>query len=221
MSGALEKAFLTFENAEGRLSCLFNPDSISLTASNKWEGDARPGKSAPDMKFGGQESRKLSFTLWFDTTDDGSPASNYTDELLRRMEIDPDLPGYDDVNKNGRPPWAQFHWGQTFPSFRAVITEAKISFEYFSADGVPLRAKVELSLTQALHERGFPRQNPTSGTPRPHRTHRVQRGETLDRISARYYGDSTQWRALAVANGIEDPLAIRPGSVIGIPKLDG
>jgi len=65
----------------------------------------------------------------------------------------------------------------------------------------------------------FTRQNPTSGTPRPHRVHRVQRGETLDRISAKYYGDSTRWRLLADANGIEDPLGIRPGSLITVPQL--
>ena len=60
-----------------------------------------------------------------------------------------------------------------------------------------------------------------TGTPRPHRVHRVQPGETLDRISARYYGDSTRWRQLAIANHIEDPLTIRPGSLLSVPKLDG
>ena len=52
-------------------------------------------------------------------------------------------------------------------------------------------------------------QNPTSGTPKPNRTHQVQVGDTLDRISARYYGDSTQWRAIAGANGIADPFDSR------------
>jgi nucleoid-associated protein YgaU len=48
--------------------------------------------------------------------------------------------------------------------------------------------------------------------------HRVQPGETLDRISAKYYGDSTRWRELARANGVEDPLAIRPGALLNIPR---
>jgi nucleoid-associated protein YgaU len=46
----------------------------------------------------------------------------------------------------------------------------------------------------------------------------VQRGETLDRIAARYYGESTRWRDLAVLNQIEDPLALRPGSLLSIPR---
>jgi nucleoid-associated protein YgaU len=44
-------------------------------------------------------------------------------------------------------------------------------------------------------------------------------GETLDRISAQYYGDATRWRALANANGIEDPLSVRPGSLLVIPEI--
>jgi nucleoid-associated protein YgaU len=43
-------------------------------------------------------------------------------------------------------------------------------------------------------------------------------GETLDRISARQYGVSTMWRLIAEANGINDPLALRPGAFLNIPK---
>jgi nucleoid-associated protein YgaU len=48
--------------------------------------------------------------------------------------------------------------------------------------------------------------------------HRIQKGETLDRISARHYGDSTKWRLIAEANGITDPLTLRPGAFLSIPK---
>jgi nucleoid-associated protein YgaU len=106
-------------------------------------------------------------------------------------------------------------------SFKAVIAELEMTFTYFSSTGVPLRASMRLVLQQYEQSDAFGPQNPTSGTPRPHRVHRVQPGETLDRIAARYYGDSTRWRALASANGIQDPLALRPGGLLSIPKLDG
>jgi len=64
----------------------------------------------------------------------------------------------------------------------------------------------------------FGPQNPTSGTPRPHRVHRVQPGETLDRIAAAHLGDATSWRVIAQANGIEDPLAVKPGTLLAIPE---
>jgi nucleoid-associated protein YgaU len=77
---------------------------------------------------------------------------------------------------------------------------------------------MELELRQFEPSNAFGPQNPTSGTPRPHRVHRVQPGETLDRISARYYGDPTRWRDLALANDIEDPLGLRPGSLLSVPQ---
>jgi hypothetical protein len=220
-----EKAFLKFERSSEPLECLFNPETIVIKKSNQWgapddsggKKKTQPGKSAPQLMFKGQESGTLSFSLVFDTTDSGKPVTNYTNKLLSYMEIDTTLPGTDPKKNNARPPWVQFHWGHLY-SFPAVITSADITFDYFSSSGVPLRAKVNLSLVQYRKSGAFTKQNPTSGTPSPHRVHRVQPGETLDRISARYYGDSTRWRVLATANGIEDPLAIRPGSLLSVPQ---
>ena len=44
------------------------------------------------------------------------------------------------------------------------------------------------------------------------RTHVVEAGDSLDRLAARYLGALTEWRRVAVANGLSDPLAIGPGS---------
>lgn len=216
----LEKAFLTFEGASKnvKLPCLFNPESITVTQENSWSPpDAAAGHTVSTLTFSGQKAGVLNFDLVFDTTDDGDPVTKYTSKLLKKMEVDPDLPGTSETTNNQRPPYVVFHWGK-MSSFKAVITSANVTFDYFSSSGVPLRAKVKLTLMQYEADDAFTRQNPTSGTPSPHRVHRVQRGETLDRISARYYGDSTQWRMLAAANGIEDPLGIRPGSLISIPQ---
>jgi hypothetical protein len=111
-----------------------------------------------------------------------------------------------------------FHWGDLH-SFKSVITSVTIDFMYFSSTGVPLRATVDLTCMQYEEEKAFGPQNPTSGTPYPHRVHRVQPGETLDRIAAMHFGDSTLWRRIADTNGIEDPLALRPGRVLAIPEL--
>jgi hypothetical protein len=215
----LEKAFLKFEGAnKPNLPCLFNPESITITKVNEWDATAMPGRGVPTLEFKGATPGTMGFDLVFDTTSDGTPVTNYTNKLLAQMEIDPDLPGSNEATNNGRPPMVVFHWGQ-LTSFPAVIKSANVTFDYFSSSGVPLRARVKLDLTQFTASKAFTKQNPTSGTPEPHRVHRVQRGETLDRISARYYGDSTRWRLLAEANGIEDPLGIRPGSLISVPQL--
>jgi LysM repeat protein len=156
--------------------------------------------------------------LTFDTTSDGKAVTEYTDKLLKLMEIDTKIAGYKEAEHNGRPPWVKFHWGTHLHSFRAVITSATVQFTYFSHEGVPLRASVDLSLVQYEADGNWGPQNPTSGTPEPNRTHRVQTGETLDRIAATYYGDSTQWRDIARLNSITDPLDLSPGRLIAVPE---
>lgn len=217
---ALEKAYLLHEDGSTKINCLFNPESISVSRSNSWQGPQQPGKSVPQLGYKGAQSATMSLNLVFDTTDVGTTVTSYTDQVMKLMDIDPNLSGTNTDTANARPPTVTFHWGDLH-SFPAVITSASLSFTYFASNGTPLRAKIQLSLTQYKDAASFASQNPTSGTPRPHRVHRVQPGETLDRISARYYGDSTKWRQLAAANGIEDPLALRPGALLAVPQLDG
>ena len=215
----IQKAFLETETRQ-QIPCLFNPDELSLTRANKWKGSALPGKGVPTLAYQGATGGSLSLNLTFDTTDTGAPVTNHTNKLLQLMEIDTTLPGYDQESGNGRPPWVQFHWGD-FHSFKSVVASLNLSFTYFSSEGVPLRAKAQLSLNQFEPDDNWARQNPTSGTPKPHRTHVVQPGETLDRIAAKHYGSSTPWRDIAAANGIEDPLNVRPGTTLAIPLRDG
>jgi hypothetical protein len=215
---ATEKAFLEIEGGE-RLPCLFNPAQLAISRSNEWSGDSRPGRGVPRLRYAGSRPGTMAVELFFDTTHDGSDVSRHTGKIVALMDVDPSLPGANDATNNARPPYVTFHWGDLH-SFKAVITNLNLTFTYFASTGTPLRATVALTLQQYEPSKAFGPQNPTSGTPEPHRVHRVQSGETLDRIAARYYGDSTRWRTLAAANAIEDPLALRPGALLSIPRMD-
>lgn len=218
MPGTDQKAFLQTESGT-RLPCLFNPEALEIGLGTSWEGETIPGQQTPTLRFGGGESGTISVELFFDTTSDGSPVTRYTDELVKLLKVDTSLPGYSEAKQNGRPPWVKFHWGK-FHSFKSVVTNLDLQFVYFSAAGEPLRARATLSLLQYEPEDDWPRQNPTSGTPKPARSHQVQPGETLDRIAATYYDDPTAWRRLAQANGIRDPFALRPGVRVDVPRAE-
>ncbi|MEX2627965.1 MAG: LysM peptidoglycan-binding domain-containing protein [Ilumatobacteraceae bacterium] len=220
MTSQLQKAYLEPETGP-RIDCMFNPEKFSLKAANSWSPDEVPGKGRPAMRFSGGQSGSFSLDLVFDTTTDGKSVTTHTDKLLKLMEIDPSLPGYDEARNNGRPPWVKFHWGTHIHSYKAIITSTDVTFTYFSHEGLPLRANVQLSLTQFEPEGNWGPQNPTSGTPKPNRTHQVQVGDTLDRIAARYYGDATRWRDIAALNGISDPLDLSPGAHLAIPERSG
>jgi hypothetical protein len=214
---ALAKAYLQIEGGT-QIPCLYNPEQLSISRRNSWDAPSMPGKGVSTAQFNGTESASMSLELKFDTTLEGVPVTNYTGKILALMEPDPTLAGSDETSNNARPRTVTFGWGN-LQSFESVITALSLTFTYFSESGTPLRADMSLTLMQYQQSDAFGPQNPTSGTPRPHRVHRVQPGETLDRISARYYGDSTKWRALAAANNLEDPLAVRPGTVLSIPRL--
>ena len=214
----LEKAYLEIEGGE-QVPCLYNPESLSVGRRNSWVSNPMPGKGVPTLQYAGAAGGWMKLDLTFDTTDTGTAVTQHTGKILKLMEVDPNLPGTDDASNNARPPTVTFHWGDLH-SFASVVSDLRLNFTYFSSSGVPLRANMQLELRQYKESAAFGPQNPTSGTPKPSRTHRIQPGETLDRISARYYGDATRWRLLASANGLEDPLALRPGTVIDIPRLD-
>jgi hypothetical protein len=213
----LQKAYLEVETGT-RIECMFNPATFAFSQANRWESDAVPGKSTPTMRYVGGQGGTFSLSLVFDTTAAGTAVTAFTNKLLKLMDVDTSLAGYDATRANGRPPWVKFHWGTSLHSFKAVITSIDVSFTYFSSEGLPLRANLNMSLEQYEPDANWGPQNPTSGTPKPNRTHQVQVGDSLDRIAARYYGDSTQWRSIAGANGIADPLDLRPGRVLAIPE---
>lgn len=216
---ATVKAYL--ETEQGReIRCLFNPAELTLRKANTWASDKVVGRATPDLYFTGGTPGELSMTLLFDTTHDGTPVTQHTNALLDLLRVDPDLPGHDNSSNKGRPPWVRFHWGDLH-SFKAIIEQLDLTFVFFSSDGTPLRARTALTLKQFQDDNAWGPQNPTSGTPQPHRVHQVQRGETLDGIATRHYGDPTRWRLLAEANRVIDPFSLEPGRVLVIPRLGG
>jgi phage tail protein X len=213
--GGLAKAFLQPETGS-RIDCLFNPAKLEITKEATWQWAEVKGKdlAAPEFQHG--TAATLLLDLIFDTTHTGTTVTEHTDRLLKLATVDSNLPDSDRSRAKARPPKVTFHWGD-FHSFEAVVSKLVLKFTFFDASGTPLRATANLTLKQAKDEKAWARQNPTSGVESLHTVHRVQAGETLDRLAARYYGDATKWRRIAEANGVLDPLAVQPGTQLMIP----
>ena len=87
----------------------------------------------------------------------------------------------------------------------------------FRGDGTPIRATCDLSLSEyAANSPLF--QNPTSGSRESRRSCVLGEGDSLASIAFAEYGDATLWRSLARLNGIDDPMAIAPGTRILVPS---
>ena len=212
-----EKAYLLTENGT-TIKCLFNPAELTITKSNTWNAAESKGRNAPELRFQAGQSGTIALSLTLDTTDSGTDVTVHTNQLLDLMKVDTGLAGSDKQRNKARPPWVEFHWGQLH-SFKAIVERLQIRFTYFASTGMPLRAKADMTLKQFNDEEFKPLQNPTSGTPTLHTVHRVVHGETLDRIAAAHYADPFNWRLIAEANGVIDPLDVQPGTVLVIPEL--
>jgi nucleoid-associated protein YgaU len=215
MSGP-EKAYLKTEKKE-EIPCLFNPSELTISKSNSWNAGQAKGRNAPELRFQGGQSATLTLSLTFDTTAKGTDVTEHTNKLLDLMKADISLPGADPSRNSARPPWVQFQWGK-LQSFKAIVERLQVRFTYFASDGMPLRAKVDMTLKQWKDEGQQPLQNPTSSTPTLHTVHVLMPGETLDRVAAIHYHDPTRWRLIAEANDIEDPLDITPGTSLVVPE---
>jgi nucleoid-associated protein YgaU len=110
-----------------------------------------------------------------------------------------------------------FRWGSvTLPE--SVPVSLTVQYILFHPNGEPVRATVDLELAQSKKaEQG---QNPTTRGTSGLRTHRVLDGDSLPSLAYDAYGDPTRWRAIAEANGIDNPLGLRRGTELTIPGLE-
>ncbi|MEM9152059.1 MAG: hypothetical protein AAGB19_16615 [Cyanobacteria bacterium P01_F01_bin.3] len=111
----------------------FNPVSLDYTITNtlKEEGEGNSKK-----QYVSQSSGKLSLSLIFDTTDDGSDVRIVTSQIAQFMQPD----------EAKAPPIVQFEWGAY--SFKGMVEGFKETIDFFAPTGVPLRANVNLTLSQ-------------------------------------------------------------------------
>jgi hypothetical protein len=224
-----ERARLEIEGDGSPLECWFNPREYSIAKSNKWEIKTAVGNALPKAQFGGGEPRKLSLELFFDATDADKDLSvrDVTNRLFKAMEVNPSLPDSKKGKKNtGRPPFVTFVWGRTV-SFKAAVDSLSIQYTLFRSDGEPVRAQAKLSLTQiekapdkSSGKGAGKGQNPTTRAIPGLGQHVVRDGDSLHSIAFAAYGDATQWRAIAEANGIDDPLRLRRGAALSIPRVE-
>lgn len=210
----LKKARIQVLNDQGKtdeeIKVLFNPTEYSLDKSVTYGEQALPGFTSPVTQFvsGGAES--LSMELFFDVyeNDDFEDVRTHTDRIDRLLRVDGDLHA---------PPIVRFVWGSI--SFKSVLESANKRFTMFLDDGTPVRARMDVTFreytTPAEQRAKRPRHSADRAT-----IHRVTEGDTLWAIAGAEYGDPTEWRAIATANGIENPRTIQPGTELAIPPLE-
>ena len=109
----------------------------------------------------------------------------------------------------------KFIWGSV-QVYLVTLNQVTINYTRFSQSGKPVRAVVDLSMHSVPKVPGPT--NPSSGGLAGRRTHLLIGAETLPELATRYYGGPGHWREIAAANGVEDPLRVRPGTRVYLPS---
>jgi nucleoid-associated protein YgaU len=187
----------------------FNPREYQVQAQAEWQTDS-------NNKGGvGQYKGTNPFTIGLEVFIDEPTRESMEAKCPKLVEqVDILLGSVHRFESSPLPPLLEFTWGPR--SFQAVAKSVTAKYSMFSADGEPIRATCTLQLT-VLPET-WARQNPTSGTPRIDRAHRVVLGDSLASIAYEKYGDPTLWRAVALANGLDDPTRPPLGRYVVVPS---
>jgi LysM repeat protein len=213
----MEKAYLMPVGGSDKIKVLFNPSQYVLNRTNNIVEVPVPGLGTPIIQYMSGKASTLKFDLFFDSyeawpeagIEAGSDISKVTNKVYDLLKVD----GTKHV-----PPVVEFGWASF--KFKCVLDSIDGTFTMFKADGTPLRATLKVTLREIVDVDVTVRDASNESTDRV-KTWTVKRGDTLSGIASAEYNDPGQWRPIAEANGIDDPLSIQPGDVLVLPALTG
>jgi hypothetical protein len=216
----------------------FNPKDLKFTKNVRNAGlgsgslkRGRPLGSSGSI-YQGTDRTKISFTALLE----GNDVKRRVDQLINWTEpvgglLDQAVRGASNalaaktgkkglrINLTTKLPVLTFQWGPPALAFTITCTieQCNVTFKRFDRTGIPSRAEATIGLREEPSLLGILPTNPTSGGIPGRESHVVSDGETLMSIATFAYGAPQHWRALAAANGIDDPLRVRPGQVVYLP----
>lgn len=222
---ALEKLTILVERSGGNLQfgedrkivAAFNPSHLKFSRTADWKSQGAALRDVPELQFTGAQPRTLSIDLLFDTYDTDEPAgakrkvTELTDEMLKLTTVE-------SHGEKHRPPVCRLRWGSAGVFFQGVLERLDQDFILFMENGTPVRAKLSCSFKEwRTNYDDLNAQKAKSSDVAKVWT--VRRGESLASIAAEEYLDPKQWRVIAAANDIDDPLQLVPGRSLVLPAI--
>lgn len=212
LPSSLQKAYIHVENSHWSdmglssksIDVMYNPEELSLSQHTRVEGEGNK------VWFSRTQPDDLTVTLFFDTYEKRSDVRKSTNEILALTEPWP-------AKKGAKvPPTVRFLWADRL--FTGIVTQVSQRFTMFLPSGVPVRAELTVSIKEVLTDT---EEIKAQGLDNCRAMVTVSAGDRLDSIAYNVLGDSMQWRLIADANGIYDPIGFPArtwvGQTIAIP----
>ncbi|MBS2964011.1 LysM peptidoglycan-binding domain-containing protein [Actinocrinis puniceicyclus] len=198
------------------LTCQFNPSTVKLSKSAGWSTPpARNARDHPRPQFVGTGPQTLTLSLLFNAygRDGGAAALPVATTVQKLLDWTQPTQRSQEAHRP-EPPTIEFRWG-AHVTMTGFLKSVEVEYLLFDNDGTPLRASANVQL-QALPQ-PTPGTNPTSGGISGRRGAQITQGDSLASIAQREYGDANLWRAIAIANDIDDPGRVPPGTGLLLP----
>ncbi|HVW51138.1 MAG TPA: peptidoglycan-binding protein LysM [Trinickia sp.] len=212
LPSSLHHASIHIENAHrsqmkvssSLLKVMYNPETLSLNQSARVTGEGNK------VWFSRTQPGDLQVDLFFDTYEEQSDVRKLTNDILALTEPWP-------AKKGAKvPPTVRFMWADCM--FTGIVTQVGQKFTMFLPSGVPVRAELGVTFTEVLTDA---EEITAQGLDNCRTLVNVIATDRLGSIAYNALGDSTQWRLIADANGIYDPIAFPGrmwiGQTIAIP----
>jgi len=201
-----------------KVAVQFNPELLKVSFANQIQTSEGAGdqRGSPAQQFVGAGTTKLAVQLWFDVN---APQEGETVNDVRKMTekithfITPKPDPKD--NKKFLPPGVRFIWGSF--QFDGLMESLEESLEFFSNEGIPLRASITMNLSQQkIDQYKFPRAAPAKiALPGTRPLTAAPAGSTVQNLAANQ-GKADDWQSIAAANGIENPRNLQVGQLLDL-----
>ena len=213
---------------EKHIEVQFNPASLKVTLSNSLKADNKGGNQSAAAQFVDKSESTLAIELYFDTSVEeaeridvggGNQERFHSDvrALTRRIAVEFMQPQNPESDKPGPPKRCRFQWGSF--AFVGMLSTYNETLDFFSASGIPLRAKLSLTFKEDrfqfdLIDLKQQARNQATSTTGGDGVSAAQATEDAGR-------DPREWRDTALFNGMEDPRTSDPNGVAIPPQSSG
>jgi hypothetical protein len=185
----LEMAKIVVQKTGEEIPVMYNPTELSLNKTVMLQGQGS------NIQFQRVEDDDFTVSLFFDTYEQQLDVRSKTSKIAALTQ--PTV----GTGERRDPPVVVFTWAG--PLFVGVVKKLEQKFTMFLSSGIPVRAELTVTFKSVL----TPEEDQHSqGKFNCRQLWQVRENDRLYLIAQQTLGTPDQWRLIAVANGIYDPL---------------